>query len=112
MRVLITGSSGQIGTNLALALQARGDQVVGVDRRANAWTDQVETCPLDLNAASQEDFPAGPFDLVVHLAAHAKVFELVEHPERALENVTVCFKVLDYARHPLVALTHRLVRHG
>ena len=21
-------------------------------------------------------------------------------------------KVLDYARHPLVALTHRLVRHG
>jgi len=98
MRVLITGSSGQIGTNLALALQARGDQVVGIDRRPNAWTDKIETCRIDLNAASDKDFPAGPFDLVVHLAAYAKVFELVEHPGRALENVTMCFNTLDYAR--------------
>ncbi len=98
MRVLITGSSGQIGTNLALALLARGDQVVGIDRRPNAWTDKIETCPIDLNTASEKDYPAGPFDLVVHLAAYAKVFELVEHPRRALENVTMCFNVLDYAR--------------
>lgn len=98
MRVLITGSSGQIGTNLALALQARGDQVVGIDRRPNAWTDRIETCPIDLNTASEKDYPTGPFDLVVHLAAYAKVFELVEHPGRALENVTMCFNVLDYAR--------------
>ncbi len=31
MNVLITGSSGQIGSNLALALIARGDSVLGVD---------------------------------------------------------------------------------
>ncbi|MGQ9649681.1 MAG: NAD-dependent epimerase/dehydratase family protein [Phycisphaerae bacterium] len=98
MRVLITGSSGQIGTNLALALQARGDQVVGIDRRPNSWTDKIETCLIDLNTAREKDYPAGPFDLVVHLAAYAKVFELVEHPERALENVAMCFNVLDYAR--------------
>ncbi len=98
MRVLITGSSGQIGTNLALGLQERGDQVVGIDRRPNAWTDQVKTVQLDLLTARAEDFPKGPFDLVVHLAAHAKVFELVETPHRALENVTSCFAALDYAR--------------
>lgn len=98
MRVLITGSSGQIGTNLAVALMARGDQVIGIDRRPNAWTDKIETCRIDLNTASEKDFPGGPFDLVVHLAAYAKVFELVEHPERALENVNMCFGVLDYAR--------------
>jgi UDP-glucose 4-epimerase len=98
MRVLITGSSGQIGTNLGLALMARGDEVVGIDRRPNAWTDRIKTVSLDLLKARPEDFPEGRFDLVVHLAAHAKVFELVETPTRALENVTCCFSALEYAR--------------
>lgn len=98
MRVLITGSSGQIGTNLALGMLDRGDKVVGIDRRANTWTDRIETLPLDLLKARPQDFPAGPFDLVVHLAAHAKVFELVEHPDRALENVVMAFTALEYAR--------------
>ncbi len=31
MRIVITGSSGQIGTNLALALQERGHEVIGID---------------------------------------------------------------------------------
>ncbi|MEK7730877.1 MAG: NAD-dependent epimerase/dehydratase family protein, partial [Planctomycetota bacterium] len=35
MNVLITGSSGQIGTNLALALLDRGDRVLGIDIREN-----------------------------------------------------------------------------
>ncbi len=98
MRVLITGSSGQIGTNLGLGLLARGDQVVGIDRRPNTWTDKIETHILDLLDAEAKDLPRGPFDVVIHLAAHAKVFELVENPSRALENVTMCFAALDYAR--------------
>ena len=98
MRVLITGSSGQIGTNLGLGLMARGDQVVGIDRRKNAWTDKIDTRLLDLLKVKETDMPEGPFDVVVHLAAHAKVFELVEDPSRALENVTMCFAALDYAR--------------
>ncbi len=98
MRVLITGSSGQIGTNLGLGLRERGDQVVGIDLRPNAWTDQLETIRLDMRTAKAKDYPGGRFDVVVHLAAHAKVFELVEHPERALENITVCFSALEFAR--------------
>ncbi len=98
MRVLITGSSGQIGTNLALRLMERGDEVLGIDYRPNTWTDRIETLPLNLLETSPEDFPKGPFDVVIHLAAHAKVFELVEHPRRALENVIDCFNVLEYAR--------------
>jgi UDP-glucose 4-epimerase len=98
MRVLITGSSGQIGTNLGLGLMARGDQVVGIDRRPNTWTDKIDTRILDLLTAKPADMPQGPFDVMVHLAAHAKVFELVENPARALENVTMCFASLDYAR--------------
>lgn len=99
MRVLITGSSGQIGTNVGLALMARGDSVLGIDCRANEWTDRIETLRLDLADAGAEALPARQkFDVVLHLAAHAKVFELVEHPERAMANCRMLFTVLEYCR--------------
>lgn len=104
MKILITGSSGQIGTNLALTLQARGDEVVGIDCRLNSWTNEIETCQINLVNANKSDLPDGPFDVVVHLAAHAKVFELVEQPSRALENVVMAFTVLDYARRHKIPL--------
>ena len=43
MRILITGSSGQIGTNLALRLLDEGHFVFGVDIRPNTWTDRIPT---------------------------------------------------------------------
>ncbi|MBU0639566.1 MAG: NAD-dependent epimerase/dehydratase family protein [Planctomycetes bacterium] len=99
MRVLITGSSGQIGTNVGLALLKRGDQVQGIDLRPNTWTSELPTIECDLAKCAPGELPAvGRFDAVLHLAAHAKVFELVEHPERALENVQVSFTVLEYCR--------------
>jgi UDP-glucuronate 4-epimerase len=99
MRVLITGSSGQIGTNLGLKLLERGDEVVGLDWRENSWTDQIPTVACDLHRVSAADMPVeGDVDAVVHLAAHAKVFELVETPSRALENVNSAFNILELAR--------------
>lgn len=99
MRILITGSSGQIGTNTGLALLARGDEVAGVDKRPNAWTREIPTTVADLTALDHGDLPVrGKFDVVLHLAAHAKVFELVEQPHRALENVAMTFSVLEYCR--------------
>jgi len=104
MHVLITGSSGQIGTNRALKRLERGDRVGGSNKRANPWTDRIETLQIDLLQAEPEDLPAGPFDVVVHLAAHAKVYELVEHPKRALENVIDGFNILEYARRRRIPL--------
>ncbi|MFH0981333.1 MAG: NAD-dependent epimerase/dehydratase family protein [Planctomycetota bacterium] len=99
MRILITGSSGQIGTNVGLALLERGEAVLGIDHRPNTWTDRIETVLLDLATARVEDLPAGKvFDVVLHLAAYAKVFELVEHPERAMDNAKMTFTVLEYCR--------------
>ena len=105
MRILITGSSGQIGTNLALRLLDAGHAVFGVDRRLNTWTDRITTLLQDL-AAPYRDFAGGiggvPYprcDLVVHLAANAKVHELVQHPHRAMENIALTFDVLEYCRH-------------
>jgi UDP-glucose 4-epimerase len=105
MRILITGSSGQIGTNLALRLQEEGHYVFGVDKRPNTWTDQIETLLQDLSRP-YHNFATGmghveypkDIDVVVHFAAHAKVHELVQQPDRALENITMTFNVLEYCR--------------
>jgi UDP-glucose 4-epimerase len=105
MRILITGSSGQIGTNLALRLLDAGHDVFGVDKRLNTWTGRITTLLQDL-AAPYRDFSGGigsvPYpkcELVVHLAANAKVHELVQHPHRAMENIALTFNVLEFCRH-------------
>src|SRR5881396_2227949 len=104
MRVLLTGSSGQIGTNLALRLQAEGHWVYGIDKRTNTWTKEFETLHQDL-AGQYPAYHGGingveypDVDIVVHLAAHAKVHQLVRQPHRALENAIMTFNVLEYAR--------------
>lgn len=105
MHILITGSSGQIGTNLALRLQERGHNVFGIDKRMNTWTNSFPYLLQDLsgrfynykNGIGEAKYPAD-IDLVVHLAANAKVHELVGHPERALDNIIINFNVLEYCR--------------
>ncbi len=119
MRVLITGSSGQIGTNLALRLLDNGHFVYGVDIRPNTWTDRIETLLQDLSTP-YKNFDTGighavypeKLDIVVHFAAHAKVHELVEQPDRALENITMTFNVLEFCRRhrlPLIFSSSREV---
>ena len=49
-------------------------------------------------------------DLVVHLAAHAKVHQLVREPHRALENAIMTFNVLEYARGLGLPLVFSLTR--
>jgi nucleoside-diphosphate-sugar epimerase len=118
MRILVTGSSGQIGTNLALRLQQDGHRVFGVDKRQNTWTDGFPYLLQDL-AGHYPAFTGGiggveypEADVVVHLAAHAKVHQLVRQPHRALENAIMTFNVLEYARQldlPLVFSSTREV---
>ncbi|MFL5733803.1 MAG: NAD-dependent epimerase/dehydratase family protein [Chloroflexia bacterium] len=118
MRVLITGSNGQIGTNLALRLLDEGHSVFGVDKRVNPWTDRFRYILQDLSSnyppyekgIGGVEYPE--VDLVVHLAAHAKVHELVRQPHRAMENITMTYNVLEYcrlARLPIVFSSSREV---
>ncbi len=112
MHILVTGSSGQIGTNVGLALLERGDRVTGIDKRANAWTDEIETVQMNLATANVDEIPTGPFDAVLHLAANAKVFELVEQPDRAMDNVKTLFNVLEFCRRnktPIIFASSREV---
>ncbi|OQY36110.1 MAG: nucleoside-diphosphate sugar epimerase [Anaerolineaceae bacterium 4572_5.2] len=117
MRILITGSSGQIGSNLGLHLQQQGHQIFGIDKRSNTWTDQIETVIQDLSIPYKNfsggigniSCPDNP-DVVVHLAANAKVHELVEQPDRALENIIMTYNALEFCRQnklPLIFSSSR-----
>ena len=119
MRILITGSSGQIGTNLALRLLEEGHFVFGIDKRPNGWTENIPCLVQDLSIPYHQfnkgighiEYPPD-LDLVVHLAAHAKVHELVQHPARSLENITMTFNVLEFCRRhglPMVYSSSREV---
>jgi UDP-glucose 4-epimerase len=104
VRLIITGSSGQIGTNLALRCVERGHSVLGIDCRPSPWTDAFPCVLADLCvpfAAAQLPKTGEEWDrpdAIVHLAAHAKVHELVEQPERAFQNIAMTQNVLDFCR--------------
>jgi UDP-glucose 4-epimerase len=95
-RILVTGGAGFIGSHLADALVARGDDVVVLD---------------DLSTGSREHVPAGAdflegdvagnlsvrgFDAVAHVAGQASIFKSFDNPERDLRtNVLGTVNVIE-----------------
>lgn len=100
MKILVTGSSGTIGTRLCEILLQRSYDVKGVDWVKNKWQPGVETITTlvdlrDMDALMKLESDA---DVIVHLAANARVYELVEDPVRARDNMMTAFNVLEFAR--------------
>lgn len=117
-RILITGSSGLIGTNLGLALHRRGCPTIGIDLRLNPWTDCIPTLLCDLaepdalsrleGSITEADRP----EIVVHLAAHPKVHRSVVEPERSCQDIIAAHTILEFCRHhrlPLIFASSREV---
>ncbi|AGB39283.1 NAD-dependent epimerase/dehydratase family protein [Natronococcus occultus] len=98
--VLVTGSSGMIGTALTRCLHADGYDVYGADVKSNPWDEELDAATEIVDLREREALRRLPTDVdaVVHLAAHSHVRPLVERPEGALENVTMTFNVLEFAR--------------
>lgn len=100
-KILVTGSSGMIGTHLAVRLRELGYDVIGADWRPNRWRQDLDavTVNVDLRVLDDvmEKIPGG-VDLVIHLAANARVHNLVVDPTLAHDNITTTFNVLEYAR--------------
>jgi len=114
-KVLLTGAAGFIGSHVAEALLARGDEVVGLDNfeafyspdvkrrnlRAALTHDRFTLAESDLrNPASVERaFEAGPFDAVIHLAGKAGVRPSLNDPAGYTEtNISGTAHVLEAAR--------------
>ncbi len=100
MKILVTGSSGTIGTRLCEKLLEAGHAVIGADWEKCKWNEQVENLRIDIDLRHKEEFGKLPTDsdLIIHLAANARVYELVEHPDRAMDNFIDTFNVLEHAR--------------
>lgn len=100
MKILVTGSSGTIGTRLCEKLLEAGHTVVGADWEPCKWNPVVEKLRVDIDlrdATLYEKLPKD-IDMIIHLAANARVYELVEHPERAMDNIVDTFNILEFAR--------------
>src|SRR3989338_7461918 len=102
MRILVTGSSGTIGTRLCERLLAEGHNVVGADWEPCKWNKDVEALRIDIDLRNAAALTACSSrlaaDMIIHLAANARVYELVENPERAMDNFIDTFNVLEFAR--------------
>jgi UDP-glucose 4-epimerase len=108
MKFFITGAAGFIGSSLADALIARGDNVVGYD---NLSTGNKQFIP-QATKFSRYEFVEGDVldekslkaamascDMVLHLSANADVRFGTDHPSRDLEQNTIAtFKVLEAMR--------------
>lgn len=99
-RILITGSSGTIGTRLFETLLAKGYNVVGFDRKPNRWHSDLDKLTIKGDLLNKDDIRKIPdnFDLIIHLAANARVYDLVLRPDLALENIISTYNILDFAK--------------
>jgi len=99
-KILVTGSSGMIGTALCKALLQGGYEVIGVDIKHNQWRTDVDSVTVlcDLRNSSLFEKLTKDFDMVVHLAANARVFNTVITPQLAKDNYDISFNVLEFCR--------------
>jgi len=101
MKILITGSSGMIGTSLMERLLGLEHEVVGLDFVKNEWNESLNDKTLDVDLrdleATLQAVPAD-IDIVVHLAANARVYDLVVEPQLAMDNMLTVFNILETVR--------------
>lgn len=100
MKILLTGSSGTIGTRLFEKLVHLDYDVIGVDRKENEWNASLNKKTIKLDLLKKTDLAKLPanVDLIIHLAANARVYDLIKNPDLSLENMVTTFNAVDFAR--------------
>ncbi|HZR91611.1 MAG TPA: NAD-dependent epimerase/dehydratase family protein [Gaiellaceae bacterium] len=103
MRYLVTGAAGFVGSHLAAALQAAGDEVVGID----CFTDYYDPRLKEDNARgldvrrtdlAQDPLDVSGFDGVFHLAAQPGVRSFGDvFPRYVRDNVVATQRLLEAA---------------
>ena len=98
LSVLVTGSSGFIGTHVVRHLHAAGHRVTGLDHipPKNPLPEGVAFHVCDIR---QGELPDRTFDAVVHLAALAGVRPSLDRPmEYEITNVIGTIRLLEFCR--------------
>jgi UDP-glucose 4-epimerase len=100
-KILVTGSSGTIGTRLCEKFLENRINFIGVDWKRNIWDREIEkkTIHIDLRNKNSvlKKLPLD-IDLIIHLAANARVYNLVGNPDLAADNLITTFNILEFAR--------------
>ena len=116
MKVLVTGAAGFIGSDLALRLLERGDQVIGIDNLNDYYDPALKQARLARTAdhahftdvridledrdGIAELFDAHKPDAVVNLAAQAGVRYSLQNPHAYIDtNVVGFMNLLEGCRH-------------
>jgi UDP-glucose 4-epimerase len=105
MRVLVTGGAGFIGSHLADALIARGDQVVALDNFSTGSTSNIkhiikdfEIIDGDIRNSELINDTIKDVDLIFHMAAALGVNTILESPLESIStNITGSEVVLNAA---------------
>jgi len=120
MRVLITGGAGFIGSHLADALIARGDQVVALDNFSTGSTTNIkhitknlEIIDGDIRNTDLINETTKDVDLVLHMAAALGVNTILESPLESIStNIAGSEVVLNaaanYKKRILIASTSEI----
>lgn len=98
--ILITGSSGTVGTALTQELIKQKYNIIPLDIKHSYWDKKIECKTIfhDLRKPiNKVAFRKKP-DMIIHLAANARVHDLVVRPQLAHDNYLMTFNLLEYAR--------------
>jgi len=98
--ILLTGSSGTVGTALTKRLLREGHRVIPLDLRPSYWDKGIDrrTIIHDLRKPLDAALGRKRPNLIIHLAANARVHDLVVRPQLALDNYLMVHNVLEFAR--------------
>ncbi len=96
--ILVTGSSGTIGTRLCEKLIEKGYDVLGIDLKKNKWNTGANKITLLKDLKEPLKDLSKDIDLVIHLAANARVYDLVVDPSLAKDNFLTLFNTLEFCR--------------
>ena len=100
-KILVTGSSGTVGTAVCEKLIESGYDLFCTDRTKNNHNQSINqiTILTDLTDKNEifEKFPTD-INCIIHLAAHARVPSSIENPSLAKDNFQMTFNILEFAR--------------
>jgi len=99
MKILVTGSSGVLGTRLCERLLEAGHEIVGVDCKPNRLP-ALNKLTVVGNLRDKETTQKLPkdFDFVIHLAANVGVGKSVKDPSLAVEDFETTSSMLEFIR--------------
>ena len=99
--VMVTGSSGTVGTALVQELMDRKYDVIPLDIKHSYWDKRIErkTVFHDLRKPLDNLKLKRQPDIIVHLASNARVHDLVVDPQKALDNYIMTHNILEFARN-------------